>query len=427
MRRLYSGLLRLAVPGAVAVALWRGLRERAYWAGLPQRLGYGAPAAAPGALWLHAVSLGEVTAAAPLVRALRTRFADLPLVLTTATPTGRARALESFGTDIEVRYLPYDTPGATRRFLERLRPRLAVVMETELWPNLFRQCRLQGVPVVLASARLSARSVRRYRRLEALCREVFAAVAAIGAQTAEDAARFVAIGAAPGTVSVVGNLKFDVEPPADAAARGREWRSACGAERPVWIAGSSHAGEEEEVLEAHAALRAERADALLLLVPRHPQRFAAVADLLARRGCRFQRRSAAEPLRTGTEVLLVDSVGELAALYAAADVAFVGGSLVPVGGHNLLEPAALGIPVLTGPHTGNAPDVAALLLARGGALEVADGRALGAALRGLFADPAQMRRMAVAARASGAENRGALRRLCALIEPWAGGLPRAAR
>ncbi len=420
MRRLYSALLLLALPFAVAALLWRGLRDRAYWRHLGERFGFGPALGSSGALWLHAVSLGEVTAAAPLVRALRAAHPHTPLVLTTATPTGRARALELFGGAVDVRFLPYDTGGSMRRLLERIRPRLAVVMETELWPNLYHACRMRGVPIVLASARISAKSVRRYRRFGGLFRDALSAAAVIAAQTPEDASRFEAVGAPGGALHVVGNLKFDSPPAADAAARGRALRAALWGERATWVAGSTHAGEEEMALGAHGRLEAHRPGALLLLVPRHPQRFAAVAELLARRGLRFQRRSAGEAVRPDTQVLLVDTVGELAALYAAADVAFVGGSLVPVGGHNLLEPAALGLAVLTGPYTANAADVARQLLARGGAIRVEDEAALGAALCRLIDEPQARRRMGAAAQAMIEANRGALGRLLELIGPLAG-------
>ena len=349
MPLLYSLLIYCAVPFAFAGVLWRGLRDRSYWQGLGERFGGGRRTATP-ALWLHAVSLGEVTAAAPLVRALRARHPESALVLTTATPTGRARARSLFGDAVDVRFLPYDTPGAVARFMDRIQPRLAVIMETELWPNLYRQCERRGVPMVLASARLSAKSVARYRRLGSLARGIFSATSLIAAQTAVDAERFVAIGAPRDRTCVAGNIKFDLDIGPGVMEAGRALRSFFGSSRPVWVAGSTHAGEEALVLAAHAELPP---DVLLLLVPRHPERFDAVAQLLAQGGWKFARRSGGAPPDAEVRVVLVDSVGVLAALYAAADAAFVGGSLVPIGGHNLLEPAALGVPVLTGPFTGN--------------------------------------------------------------------------
>jgi 3-deoxy-D-manno-octulosonic-acid transferase len=427
MRRLYSLLIYCAVPFALAAVLWRGLRDRGYWRGLGERFGLGARSSTEN-IWLHAVSLGEMSAAAPLVRALRTRYPQNPLVLTTATPTGRARARGLFGDAVDVRFLPYDTPGAVARFLDRVRPRLALIMETELWPNLFGECERRGVPLVLASARLSASSVSSYRRFGELFRDIVSAISLVAAQTAEDAERFVEIGAQSARTGVVGNIKFDMELAEGVVERGRALRAALGSDRPTWIAGSTHAGEEEQVLEAHAALEgnppalegnppAQLGNPLLLLVPRHPQRFEEVAALLSRRGVRFARRSGGSVADGATQVVLVDTVGELAALYAAADVAFVGGSLVPIGGHNLLEPAALGIPVLTGPYFANSRDIARLLISRGAALQVADAQELAAALGRLLSDASERRRMGAIGRYSVETNRGSVARLIGLIEP----------
>jgi len=416
-RRLYSVLICCAVPAAFVGVLWRGLRNRDYWQALGERFGWGRRANAAGTIWLHAVSLGEVSAAAPLVRALRREYPHSPLVLTTATPTGRARAKALFGEDADVRFLPYDTPGAVARFLDRIRPRLALIMETELWPNLFAACRCRGVPVLLANARLSAKSVSRYRRLGKLIREIFSAGVSIAAQTAGDAERFMEIGAIEADVRVVGNLKFDVEVGAGVIEQGRELRALFGGTRPVWVAGSTHAGEEEQVLDAHEALLADRPDALLLLAPRHPERFQAVAELLSRRRLCFTRRSGGAVPDGATQAVLLDTVGELAMFYASADVAFVGGSLVPIGGHNLLEPAALGVPVLTGPSHANGREIAQLLLSRGAALEVADARALAAALESLWADPAERERMGALGTRIVDSNRGTAKRLLELIAP----------
>src|SRR5271165_3183690 len=320
MRLLYTALVLLLAPLAFAIVLLRGLRDPAYWENLRERFGWGAAAGASAGLWLHAVSLGEVAAAAALVRALRARHPKLPLVISTSTPTGRARARALFGDDagIAIRYLPYDTPGSVRRFLRRVRPRAAVIMETELWPNLLHACSRRAIPILLANARLSARSVRRYRSFGRLFKDAVAAIDVIGAQSAEDAQRFVDIGADPLRTRVVGNVKFDVEEGDALRAQGALLRATSLGARPVWIAGSTHEGEEETALDAHALLQGRFADALLLLVPRHPQRFLSVAALLARRNVVFDRRSAVAAVRPAAQVLLVDSVGELAALYAAA-------------------------------------------------------------------------------------------------------------
>jgi 3-deoxy-D-manno-octulosonic-acid transferase len=423
LRFAYSWLIRCAVPFAYGMLLWRGLADRSYWQGLAQRLGFGASLRTP-CLWLHAVSLGEMSAAAPLLRALRRRYPQIPLVVTTATPAGRARAEALLPEGADIRFLPYDTPGSVRRFLARTQPRVAIIMETELWPNLLSECRRRGVPVLLASARLSAKSVSRYARFGALFSGVFAPNLVVAAQTNGDAERFRAIGAAAGQIQVTGNVKFDLELAAGVLQAGHELRAAFGAHRPIWIAGSTHAGEEEQVLDAHALLQAATPDALLILVPRHKDRFAAVADLLTRRGVEFARRSqmsgraGTPPVADAPPVLLADTVGELALLYACADVAFVGGSLVPIGGHNLLEPAALGLPVLTGPSYRNSEEIAESLLARGAALEINSAAELAAALQRLLADPVERRRIGRIGQEIVAANRGSVERLMILIEPW---------
>jgi 3-deoxy-D-manno-octulosonic-acid transferase len=427
MRRVYTLLTWCAAPIAFAVLLWRGFRERAYWQGLRERFGFGTTVVAAPSIWLHAVSLGEMSAAAPLIRALHERHPAAPLVLTTATPAGRARATALFGAYADIRFLPYDTPGSVRRFLARTQPGVCIIMETELWPNLLRACARRALPVIIASARLTAKSVSRYRRAGGLFRAVFTQHVLIGAQSADDAARFLEIGAAQAQVSVVGNVKFDVSVDAHGIEQGQRLRHAFGPQRFAWVAGSTHAGEDEAVLSAHARLLAENRQALLLLAPRHRDRFEAVASLLKSSGLQYRRRSAfpehAEPAieaLADCQVLLVDTLGELPSMYAAADLAFVGGSLVPVGGHNLLEPAALGLPVLLGPYQANNKDIAALLLGSGAALQVNNAAELGAALVDLSASAAQRKRMADAGVRIVAANRGSLAALLSIIEPrWA--------
>jgi 3-deoxy-D-manno-octulosonic-acid transferase len=424
MRRLYSALVLCLAPLAFAVVLWRGLRERGYRLGLRERFGFGAEVATARSIWVHAVSLGEMSAAAPLIRALCERHPGMPLVLTTATPAGRARAAALFAGTADIRYLPYDTPGAVRRFLARIKPAAAVIMETELWPNLLAGCARREIPVVLASARLTARSVSRYRRFGSLFSGVFTHNVTIAAQSADDAARFVEIGADAAQVRVVGNVKFDVRIESQLIAQGRRLRLAFGTERCAWVAGSTHAGEDEAVLSAHAQLLTEKPRAVLMLAPRHRDRFDAAAALLVKSGLRFERRSnlggdasLEEGALARCQVLLVDTLGELTMMYAAADVAFVGGSLVPVGGHNLLEPAALGLPVLSGTFQANNRDIAKLMTARGAAALVSDAAQLAGELVRLFADAAQRRRMGEAGILLVAANRGSVAALVEIIEP----------
>ena len=433
VRFLYILAVYLAAPIVSAMLLLRGFRDRSYWRNFGERFGFG-PRLPSDAIWVHAVSVGEVQAAAPLVSTLHERHPGIPLLVTTLTPTGAARARALFRESAQVRYVPFDLPGAVRRFFDRARPRLAVIFETELWPNLYHECGARRVPLVLASARISSRSVARYRKLGSLFRQALSRGAVIAAQGEGDADRFRSLGADPGRTHVTGNIKFDFCVPADAIERGTRLRHYYAGARPVWVAGSTHAGEEETVLEAHRAVRSAHSRALLVLVPRHPPRFNDVAELLRRSGVRYVRRSqesgpqaspsatsAAPPPESAAaalaDVLLVDTLGELLDFYAAGDVAFVGGSLVPIGGHNLLEPAALGIPILTGPNNSNSEDIARLLVERGAAEVVHDASALGIRVAQLLSDPSERARIGELGRESVDSNRGALAKLLNLIEP----------
>ena len=436
MRFVYVLFAYLLAPVVCGVMLWRGVRDRSYWRNFGERFGFGPGPDAAGSIWVHAVSVGEVQAAASLVTALRERYPDLPLVVTTVTPTGAQRARELFRQGVLVRYVPYDLPGSVRRFFDRVRPRVAIILETELWPTLYHECGKRRVPLVLASARISPRSVGRYRRLAGLFRETLSHGIVIAAQSDGDAERFRSIGANPGKTHVTGNIKFDFTLPEDIVPRGADLRARYAGDRPVWVAGSTHEGEEDIVIEAHRAVRAAGHDALLVLVPRHPNRFASVADRLQSQGVQFMRRTADIGRESGPEsgnggrrqpggaagaargdVLLVDTLGELLAFYAASDVAFVAGSLVPIGGHNLLEPVAVGVPVLTGPHVFNAEDIAQLLVDEGVALMVRDADDLAATVAALLADAARRRRIADAGLEVLARNRGALARLLLLLGP----------
>ncbi len=413
MRLLYTLLLTLALPLASLVVLWRGMRERSYWHGWAQRFGRGAALGGSGpGLWVHAVSVGEVQAARPLVAALRRAWPELPLVVTSATPGGRARAREAFDASIEVRYAPYDLPWCVRAALRSYRPALLIVMESEIWPNLLHACNEQGVAVLIASARMSGRSRDRWARFASLLHPALASGVSVAAQSSADAQRFESLGVPPARVRICGNLKFDRGAAPAVRLNGQALRARFAPNRPLWVAGSTHAGEEQAALEAHAALRATQGDALLVIAPRHRPRFDDVAKLLeasAEAWMRFSTVGSADATASaGISVLLLDTLGELENFYAAADLAFVGGSLVPVGGHNLLEPAALGVATLTGPHQHNAPDIARLLAARRGLLVVRNAAELSAALLRLMGNAPERARMGEAARDTVAENRGAL-------------------
>jgi 3-deoxy-D-manno-octulosonic-acid transferase len=411
---LYRGLMRLAVPPYLLRLWWRGRREPLYRQALRERLGFYAGEPSSGWVWVHAVSLGETRAAAALVAALRARQPGLRLLLTHGTATGREAGQALLQPGDRQAWLPWDTPGAVRRFLAHHRPRVGVLMETEVWPELLRAARERGVPMVLANARLSERSLQRGQRLALLLRPAMAAFSAVLAQSQADAQRLVEGGAAD--AQVCGNLKFDMTPPDEALQRGRRWRE--GAARPVVLAASTREGEEPPLLAAWLALPQPRP--LLLLVPRHPQRFDEVAQQVRDAGLALARRSAwgdAAPAAdaAAADVWLGDSMGEMPAYYAAADLALLGGSFAPLGGQNLIEAAACGCPVLMGPHTFNFAEASELALAAGAALRVPDIDAAVAQARGLLQQPEQLAAMGRQAQAFAQAHRGAAARMAERI------------
>ncbi|GAP67345.1 3-deoxy-D-manno-octulosonic-acid transferase [Mizugakiibacter sediminis] len=416
MRLLYTLLMYLAMPVIVYRLVARGFRYHGYFARWRERFGFlpGPPLA--GSIWVHAVSVGEVNAAVPLIEALLKYHADARMVVTTVTPTGSERVQKLFGDRVYHVYLPYDLPRAVRRFLDHVRPRLAVIMETEIWPNLYHASAARGLPLVIANARLSARSLRRYAPVRGLVRDALACVSQIAAQSHADAARFRALGAPDECITVVGNLKFDMTVPAVAPREGAELRAAWGASRPVWIAASTHEAEETAVLEAHLEVLRRLPDALLLLAPRHPERFRAVDAAARNLGFRVATHSADHVPAADTQCFVIDAMGVLLRHYAAADVAFVAGSLVPIGGHNVLEAAALGRPVVVGPYTFNFEEITASLIEAGGALRTPDAARLGATVLELLRDPSRAAAMGAAARAVFERERGAVSRTMALIQ-----------
>jgi 3-deoxy-D-manno-octulosonic-acid transferase len=415
MRLIYTVLLYVIAPFVWLSTALKGIRDPAYRDRLGERFGW-TRLRLRESIWVHAVSVGEVQAAIPVVRALQTRFPDRPLVLTTATPTGAQRVRDVFGDRVHHCYLPYDLPMATRSFISRIDPTFGLVMETEIWPNLYSLCRVRQIPLLLASARLSEKSVRRYRRFAFFARALKGVK--IAAQADRDAQRFRAIGVSAAQIEVAGNVKFDLQIAADVISKGQALRNQLG-DRPIWVAASTHAGEEATVLDAHTAVLKHIPNALLILVPRHPQRFDEVRSLLTARSYPFASRSRSDAVTGGTEVLLVDTLGELMLFYSASTLAFVGGSLVPIGGHNLLEPAALGRPILIGPHNFNAPDIAESLLAAHAAVRIYDALSLGSEVTRLIEHPTERERMGEMGRDVVESNRGAVARVMELVEQMA--------
>ena len=417
MRALYTLLGYLVLPLVPLRLWWRGRREPGYRAHIAERFGrYKEADRAPRevVLWVHAVSLGETRAAIPLIDRLRRAYPDATLLVTHMTATGRAAGQALFGDRVVQAWLPYDVPFAIRGFLAHWKPRLLLIMETELWPNTIALARDRGVPVFLVNARMSKRSASGYARIAALSRPMMASLAGVAAQSEADAARIAALGAP--SPAVLGNLKFDIDISDTALALGREFRLRFGESRPVWLAASTREGEEALILDAIAA-RGLPPATLTVIVPRHPQRFAEVATLLRERGVPFVRRSDNAIVPADIDVVLGDSMGEMTGYCAAADVVFIGGSLLPLGGQNLIEPIALGRPTLVGPHMFNFADAADKARAAGAALEVADAGALVEAVGGLLGDSARRAAMGDAALEFHAAHRGAADRLWRWLAP----------
>lgn len=411
-RRFYTLLVRLGMPLVRRRLQQRGKTQVGYLQNMDERFGVypRRPARKAPLIWIHGVSVGETRAAAPLMAALRLRYPDHDFLFTVMTPTGRDAAEFLYSaTGTTIAYAPYDHPEAVQRFLNHYRPSLGILMETELWPNLVAETRAAGIPLVLANARLSAKSARGYRRFRSLARETITALSAIAAQTQEDAERFVALGAR--RIAVCGNLKFDQEPPTHLVALGEDWKAQFG-QRPAWLAASTREGEEALILDAYANLGMPRP--LLILVPRHPNRFDAVAKLVRERGLSLVKRSEGLPEAT-TRVWLGDSMGELPAYYTAATLAYIGGSLLPLGGQNLIEAAACGCPVLVGPHTFNFAQATRDAVAAGAAKQVADAEELGETVAELLVDPLTLSAMGAAAREFAHTHGGATARTLEVI------------
>jgi 3-deoxy-D-manno-octulosonic-acid transferase len=415
MRFFYSIVLFLMLPFVLLRLLWRSRLAPAYRERWYERFGKVRGPYKQDGLWVHAVSVGEVLAVAPLVRHLIQNHPSLHIHITTTTPTGSAQVQRLFGVEVSHSYAPYDIPLFLMRFLDTLRPKAMLMVETEVWPNLLHYAREREVTTLLANARLSARSLRRYQRVESFAQTVFALIDHVAAQTEADADRLRKIGVKPGAIHVTGSIKFDVDVPASVLEQSEVMRRMWSG-RPVWVAGSTHDGEESVILEAHQQLIKEVPDALLVLVPRHPERFDAVGSLAERYDLEVARRSLHDPVTEKIQVYLGDTMGELNVLIGAVNVAFIGGSFAKIGGHNVLEAAAQGIPVIVGPHTFNFELITRQLIQIGGAERVYNAEELAKLLQTWLTDAAARVEVGEAGQKLVADNRGALDKLEKLVE-----------
>jgi 3-deoxy-D-manno-octulosonic-acid transferase len=413
---IWSAAVYLLLPFVVFNLFWRGIRYPAYWFRWPERFGYLKPMHGQRVIWVHAVSVGEVRSSAELIDELAGRFPRHRILVTTMTPTGSEQVKELFGGRVGHAYLPYDFPGSVRRFMARVAPEFAVIAETEFWPNLFKACRDRDIPLFLVNVRLSQESLRGYLRVPRTARTMLERATLICAQTSSDAQRLRSLGIAGPRVEVTGNLKFDAPLPEALLTQSQELRRQWGRDRPIFIAASTHGGEERKILLAFHELRRTYPDLLLVLVPRHPERFRAVARLCRRGNARVALRSAQHGvLSEEIDILVGDTMGELQRLYAAADIAFVGGSLVPTGGHNLLEPCAVGVPVIFGPHIFHFEEISRMVLERGAGRQVHDEAGLADSVALYLEQPALRIAAGERARSLVAENSGAVARTLQLM------------
>ena len=417
MKLLYTVLITLSIPLLILRLIWRGFQAPAYWQRWSERFG-SSPELSNNAnlIWIHAVSVGEVEACRPLVQALKETYPHHKLLITTMTPTGSARVKLLFADTVEHCYLPYDLPFAIRRFLKCTHPQFGIIMETEIWPNLLGLCKQHDIPLVLANARMSERSAAGYLRLASFTKATLRNITLIAAQGVDDKDRFQTLGAEHKNVHSVGNLKYEINLPASLKEHASAMRDIWGNDRPVLVAASTHEGEEDIILNAARQIRAQFANLLLIIVPRHPERFDRVAALAQKSGVNTLRRSELRPCSSDVQVFIVDTMGELPLFYAASDIAFVGGSLVPHGGHNILEPAILGRAVITGAHFFNFNQITKQFLAAGAARQVNNREELSHTVIELLENAQQRAQMGEAGLTLISSSQGASTRLVNLIK-----------
>lgn len=422
MRYLYTIIFYLLLP-FILLRLWVKNRKNPaalkFW---QERLGIGLRSVPQGGIWLHAVSVGESIAAIPLIKALQQRYPTIPVVVTGETAGGAERIRSGLGNSVAQLYSPYDIPLVLKVFFQKLKPRLLILMETELWPNLLAECRKNKIPVVLANARLSARSARGYRRILPITQEMLNSISLVVSQAQADAERFIALGLPRDRIAITGSIKFDLELPSELIERAKQLREMWGKNRPIWIAASTHEGEEEQILAAFSQVKEKLADVLLVSVPRHIDRVSRLENLYQEKGYKTLKRSDAKPCANDTDIFIGDTMGELLTFYAAADLAFVGGSLVERGGQNPLEPAAVGSPILTGPYTFNFALITEQLIARGIEFQVTTSQELAKEVIGLLSNPQKRQEIGNNAKKFIEENKGATMKHIALITTAINGL-----
>lgn len=416
LRHIYSGIFYLILP-FILMRFWlRSLRASAYRQRIPERLALFDAPPKTGGIWIHAVSLGEVIAVTPLVKAIQKQYPDKLIIITTTTPTGSQRVQETFSNTVFHVYSPFDYPGAVKRFLKKIQPALCIIVETELWPNTLHYAHQRQIPLLLANARLSERSARRYHHIKPLIKHTLKNLTQIATQTEIEANRYKALGMPADQITVTGNIKFDIKLPYDLSEKAESLRRLLGANRLIWVVASTHEGEEEQILKAFAEIREIYPACLLLLVPRHPERFNKIAALCKRENYEVILRTENKRCSENTAVFLGNTVGELLLFYACADVAFVGGSLVTIGGHNLLEPAALGLATITGPYMHNFVRITELLLNAKGLRQINNAKELADTVKELFGNKELRQQLGEHAKLVVEQNRGALERHLEIID-----------
>lgn len=417
MRYIYNLLFYLLTPLILIRLLWRSRKAPGYRSRWAERFGFFAiPKNHQNGILIHSVSVGETVAAIPLIHALQKKYPKLPITVTTMTVTGSQQLKSSVEDSVFHVYMPYDLPCAIKRFLSKINPCITIIMETELWPNLLYYCNKRQIPTILANARLSKRSAKKYARIKKFTATLLKQFNYIAAQAEADAKRFEQLGMPTERIEITGNMKFDITPPASTKETGELLRQQLGANRPVWIAASTHEGEEELALKAFAKIKSKLPDCLLVLAPRHPERFTEVATLCKRKKYSVTLRSSKEPCSTATDIFICDSMGELLQFFAASDVAFIGGSLVKTGGHNLLEPASFALPIISGPHTFNFAEATRLLKEADALIIIKDEKELAANVIRFLENPNLHQKFGDLAQAVVKANRGAVEKHMKLIE-----------